>query len=430
MQQSNDGATGTSGYGLLALLALMNVLNFVDRQLLSSFANFIVPDLGLTNTEFGLLTGLVFLVFYAVAGLFMGALADMVNRPRLIAIAMVGWSALTAASGLATNFLTLALPRMFIGVGESALTPTSLSLLADRFPPTRLGVATGIYYMGVPVGVGVSLLVAGVLGPALGWRNCFYLLGGLGIAFAIVVFRVKETRGHGLDAAAKAAARPKLSELWSVFLSTIKGSRPLQLTIAAGVMVHFVLGAATFDQLWLVRERGFDKAEIAVISGVVAVIFGVVGNLFGGFASDRWVKATGQSRTMFMVWMLLALLPINLCYRLAEPESLLFWIGICVAYFQLGAFYGPTFSAVQELCPPKVRSTVVAFYIMALNVIGVGGGVTGAGILADALTSRGVDTPYSWTLFVFTCISGLAIPFYFLAARSARRAVALAATSG
>lgn len=422
MPQATSGDGTKAGYGLLVLLALMNVLNFVDRQLLSSFANFIVPDLGLTNTEFGLLTGLVFLVFYAVAGLFMGALADMVNRPRLIAIAMVGWSALTAASGLATSFLTLALPRMFIGVGESALTPTALSLLSDRFPASRLGFATGAYYMGVPLGVGASLLVAGVLGPAIGWRNCFYLLGALGIAFALVVLRVKETRGHGQDAAARAASRPKLKVLLAVFLSTVRGSQPLQLTIIAGIAVHFVLGAATFDQLWLVHERGFDKAQIAVISGAVAMVFGVVGNLFGGFASDHWVRATGKSRTMFMVWMLLALLPVNLCYRLADPATPLFWIGICVAYFQLGAFYGPTFSVVQELCPPQVRSTVVAFYIMALNVVGVGGGVTGAGMLADALTSRGVADPYSWTLFVFTCISGLSIPLYFLAARSAARA--------
>jgi len=420
MPQSGDGGGAKAGYGLLVLLALMNVLNFVDRQLLSSFANFIVPDLGLSNTEFGLLTGLVFIVFYAVAGLFMGALADMVNRPRLLGAAMMAWSGLTAASGLASSFLTLALPRIFIGVGESALTPTALSLLADRFPPSRLGFATGCYYMGVPMGVGVSLLVAGVLGPAIGWRNCFFLLGALGVAFALVVFRVKETRGHGQDAAARAAARPKLGDLLKVFLSTLKGSPALQLTICAGVIIHFVLGAATFDQLWLVRERGFDRAQIAVISGVVAMVAGVIGNLFGGTASDRWVRATGQSRAMFMVWMLLVLLPVNLCYRLAPPESPLFWVGITVAYFQLGAFYGPTFSVVQELCPPQVRSTVVAFYIMALNVVGLGVGVTGAGILADALAVRGVADPYSWTLFAFTCISGLAIPGYFLAARAAR----------
>lgn len=421
MSQPREGGGGTdAGYGLLVLLTMMNVLNFVDRQLLASFANYIVPDLGLTNTEFGLLTGLVFIVFYAVAGLFMGGLADLVHRPRLIATAMLAWSALTAASGLARNFITLAIPRIFIGVGESALTPTAMSLLADRFPASRLGFATGFYYMGVPIGVGVSLLVAGVLGEAIGWRNCFFLLGAIGVVFSLFVFRIKETRGHGMDAAAR-AARPKVGELIRVFLTALKASPALQLTILAGVVVHLVLGAASFDQLWLVRERGFERAEIAIISGVIATFAGVAGNLFGGMASDRWVRATGRSRAMFMVWLLIALLPVNLGYRLAPADSIFFWLGICVAYFQLGAFYGPTFSAVQEASPPQVRSTVVAFYIMALNVVGLGLGVTGSGLLVDQLISRGVADPYSWTLFTFTCLSALAIPCYFLAARAGAR---------
>lgn len=423
MAEPAQGAA-RGGYGLLVLLTLMNVLNFVDRQLLSSFANFIVPDLNLTNTEFGLLTGLVFIVFYAVAGVFMGALGDMVNRPRLIASAMFAWSALTAASGLAKNFVGLAIPRIFIGVGESALTPTAMSLLADRFPQEKRGFASGFYYMGVPIGVGVSLLIAGFLGPTIGWRNCFFLLGVVGVAFSLITLTIRDPRPK----VAAHAERPRLGELVKVFLGALKGSRALQLTILAGICVHFVLGAAAFDQLWLVRERGFDKAQIAILSGAISCFAGVAGNLFGGVASDRWVAATGQSRPMFMVWLLLALLPVNLAYRLVDPGAPVFWLCLVVAYFQLGAFYGPTFSAVQELCPPQVRATVVAFYIMALNVVGLGLGITGSGIMVDQLIARGVEQPYSWTLFAFTCLSATAIPCYFAAARLVgRKPVALAA---
>jgi MFS family permease len=422
MAQSGGPPVARGGYGLLVLLTLMNVINFVDRQLLSSFANFIVPDLNLTNTEFGLLTGLVFIVFYAVAGFFMGALADMVNRPRLIAAAMFAWSVLTAASGLARNFITLAIPRLFIGVGESALTPTSMSLLAVHFPPEKRGFASGFYYMGVPVGVGVSLLVAGFLGPALGWRNCFFLLGVIGVAFSLVILLVKDTR----VTAGRHVEQPKLGELVKVFVGALRASPALQLTVLAGVVVHFVLGAAGFDQLWLVRERGFDKAEIAILSGVISVFAGIAGNLFGGLACDRFVTATGQSRPMFMVWVLLALLPINLTYRLVDPDSVIFWACLVVAYFQLGVFYGPTFSAVQELCPPQVRSTVVAFYIMSLNVAGVGVGITGSGVMVDYLIAQGAPQPYSWTLFAFTCLSALAIPCYFAAARLCARKPAMA----
>ncbi|HYE47820.1 MAG TPA: MFS transporter [Caulobacter sp.] len=420
----SDAAKPSAGaYGLLVILTLMNVLNFVDRQLLSSFANFIVPDLQLSNTEFGLLTGLVFIIFYAVAGLFMGALADMVHRPRLIAAAMFGWSALTAASGLAKGFVSLAIPRVFIGVGESALTPTAMSLIADRFPAEKRGFASGFYYMGVPLGVGASLLVAGFLGPAIGWRNCFFLLGGIGVVFSLVVLTVKETRPSRKTASAvEGPPPPTLRELVKVFVGALAASRALQLVILGGVCIHFVLGAAAFDQLWLVQERGFERAEIAVISGLFATVFGVAGNLFGGALSDVFARRTGQNRAMFMVIVLLVLLPVNLTFRLISPENPIFWVCLAVAYFQLGVFYGPTFSAVQELCPPQVRSTVVAFYLLSLNVVGLGIGITGAGMMVDALIAQGVDQPYSWTLFAFTALSALAIPCYFLAARAARRA--------
>ena len=110
-----------SHYLLLGFLTLLNVLNIVDRQLLSSFANFIVPDLKLTNTQFGLLTGLLFMTFYSFMALIMGALADIYNRPRLISAAVFMWSLCTAASGAAKGFVSLAIPRMLIGVGESTL---------------------------------------------------------------------------------------------------------------------------------------------------------------------------------------------------------------------------------------------------------------------------------------------------------------------
>ena len=134
--ESNDADATTSGgdYAILGLLTFINILNFVDRQLLASFANFIVPDLELSNTQFGLLTGFAFIVFYSVMGLFMGALADRLHRPRLLAFGLAMWSILTAASGAAKGFTSLLLPRMLIGIGESAATPTAMSWLADRFP--------------------------------------------------------------------------------------------------------------------------------------------------------------------------------------------------------------------------------------------------------------------------------------------------------
>ncbi|HSG88951.1 MAG TPA: MFS transporter [Pseudomonadales bacterium] len=416
---SEDEAVPARHYAFLTFLMLLNVMNFVDRQLLASFANFIVPDLGLTNAQFGLLTGFAFIVFYAAMGLFMGAAADMLHRPRLVAAGLSLWSALTAISGAATSFLSLAVPRMFIGIGESVLTPTSMSMLADRFPASRLGFAAGVYYMGVPIGVGLSLIVAGFLGPSIGWRNCFYLLGAIGICLAIVMLFVKETpRRHGPVAnAAGVVERPRLKEIFATAGRALRDCPALALTVAGGVALHFILGAAAFDQLWFVAERGFERADIAQKTGMIAVVAGMMGNLFGGMGGDWFAKKTGHGRAMFLFWIMLVLAPINIAYRLVPGDSPWFWIGVFVGYFQLGSFYGPTFASVQELVPPQIRATVVAFYILMLNLVGLGFGITAGGYCIDWMIAAGVEEPYTWTLVTFTGISLLAIPLFFVAGR-------------
>ena len=435
MNQDEQGAS-VGDYGFLMFLTLLNVMNFVDRQLLASFANWIVPDLGLTNTEFGLLTGLIFIFFYSVAGVFMGVLADRVNRTRLIAAGLALWSALTALSGMAKGFVSLAIPRLFIGIGESIMTPTAMSLLADRFPSSRLGFASGVYYMGVPIGVAASLFVVAYLEPLLGWRGCFYALGGLGLALAAIMFFMKETpRKHETEALAKKEAekedqsgealteieRPSVKEMLATLVQAFKSSPALLMTVLGGVAFHFVLGAATFEQLWFVQERGFDRSEIAELSGWLAFAGGIAGNLFGGIGGDWFLRKTGMGRPMFLFWIMLVLTPISLYYRVIDPTSLFFLFGIFIGYFQLGCFYGPTFATVQELVPPQIRGTLVAFYILSLNFFGLGLGVTGGGIVVDWMIAEAISEPYTMTLLAFTALSLLAIPLFYFAGRRFER---------
>jgi len=411
-------------YGFLAFLTLLNIMNFVDRQLLASFSNFIVPDLGLSNTQYGLLTGLVFIFFYAFMGLFMGALGDMVHRPRLVAAGLLLWSILTAASGAAKGFVSLALPRMFIGIGESVLTPTSMSMLGDRFPSSKLGLASGLYYMGVPLGVGISLLIAGYLGPAIGWRNCFYALGALGVILAIAMAFVKETpRRHHVEAEKTGVAVPKqsLRMIVGTLFNTMKTSPALCYTMAGGVAIHFVLGAAAFDQLWFVQERGFDRAYIAQMTGWIGVVGGILGNVAGGMGSDWWQRRFQTGRTMFLFWTLLILIPVGVAYRLADPGGTFFWVGVFLGFFQLGIFYGPTFSTIQELSPDSIRSTAVAFYILALNFIGLGIGITASGYMIDVMAENGTAQPYTVVLVVFSLLSALAIPLFYLSGKHFQR---------
>ena len=406
-------------YPLLFFLTLLNMLNFVDRQLIASFANFIVPDLGLTDTQFGFLTSLAFIAFYSVMGLFMGVLADTVNRPKLIAFGVVLWSVFTALTGNAKGFVTMAIPRMFIGVGESILTPTSMSLLSDSFPEKRMGFAAGFYYMGVPIGVGISLLIAGYLGESLGWRNCFYLLGGIGLFLGLSTLLFKE---RPRKSSQNEKDKPSLSYISTrkivyTLIQALKTSSALRFTILAGVLYHIVLGAAVFEQLWFVQERGFERSEIAQITGWIGVVAGMAGNLFGGVVSDWWQEKTNQGRPMFLFWLALITFPVFIYYRFVDPNTVIFWIGVVLGFFQLGCFFGPTFSVVQELVPSNIRATVVAFYILTLNLIGLTIGSLGGGLFVDYLKSINYSEPYTWTLIVFTFISAASIPCYYLAGK-------------
>ena len=406
-------------YPLLFFLTLLNMLNFVDRQLIASFANFIVPDLGLTDTQFGFLTGLAFIAFYAIMGLFMGVLADTVNRPKLIAFGVVLWSVFTALTGNAKGFVTMAIPRIFIGVGESILTPTSMSLLSDSFPEKRMGFAAGFYYMGVPIGVGISLLIAGYLGESLGWRNCFYLLGGIGLLLGLstLLFRERPRKSSQNEEEKPSLSYVSTRKIVYTLFQALKTSSALRFTILAGVLYHIVLGAAVFEQLWYVQERGFERSEIAQITGWIGVAAGIAGNLFGGVVSDWWQEKTNQGRPMFLFWLALITFPIFIYYRFAEPNTVIFWIGVVLGFFQLGCFFGPTFSVVQELVPDHIRATVVAFYILTLNLIGLTTGSMVGGVFVDYLKGINYSEPYTLTLIVFTFISAASIPCYYLAGK-------------
>ena len=408
-------------YYILFYLTTLNVLSFVDRQLLASFSNFIVPDLGLTNTEFGILTGLAFIIFYSVMGVIMGAIADRVHRPKFMAIGVALWSLLTAATGMAKNFWMLFIPRIFIGVGESILTPTAISYMSDYFPKRNMGFVAGFYYIAVPLGVALSFYIAGYLGPIWGWRNCFYALGLLGLILAFITYFFKESDKRQeemiLNEGKLNINIDVLKESFLELRATIKSNLSLRLTIYAGIAVNFVLGATVFDQLWLVNDKGFDRAEILLISGSIGLPAGILGTLFGGLGSDYYVRKTGNGRQLFLFWCLLMFTPFILLYRLTDDTGTLFFALMFLGFFQWGTIYGPTTSAVQEMAPKNHKAVVLAYYIFMVNFIGLGFSTTTAGIMIDALIAMGIENPYSVTIISFQALAAICLPLYYFAGK-------------
>ena len=390
------------------------MINFVDRQFISSFAPFLKSDLGLSDTEIGLLTGIVFIFFYTVAGLFVGTLADRYNRTKIIGIGVILWSAFTAISGFAKNFFTLAAPRLFIGVGESTITPTTMSILSDRYEQKRLGFAAGFYYLGVPVGVGISLLIAGYLEPMIGWRGCFYLLGAIGLLLGFLMLFVKDSPRKNISNKPESKT---FFEIISLLYKALSTSKSLVLTIIAGTLYHIVLGAAQFEVIWAVADKGFNPNTFGQINGWIFVVFGVLGSLFGGIASDWTLKTYNLPRTWFLLILTILLIPLAFT-RYLETDNILFWVGICSSAFSLGCFYGPIFAVIQELVPSSIKGTVVAFNLLCLNLLGIAIGSIVFGIMADYAVAQGYEDPYTNLLVGFSLMFlVLGPPLYYFAGK-------------
>ena len=408
----------SSDIAFLLFLSLLNVINFIDRQLLVSFANWIKPELNLSNFEFGLLAGLVFILFYAVMGLFMGAIADRVNRTRLIAFGLGLWSILTVFSGAAKGFLSLAIPRMFIGVGESTLTPAALSLLGDRFPARWQGLVVSIYGMGVSIGLGLSLFIVAYLEPIFGWRGCFYLLGSIGVVMAIGMLFIKETpRKHPIKNNNSILHDLSVTKVYRDLKTLLVSSPSLAATLIGTIIFTLALGAGTFEQLWFVEERGFNRNEIAQKMAGIAISAGIIGNLLGGYGGDLFLRWSGIGRPYFLALVMCILAPFTITYRLIDPSSIFFWIGVFATYFQIGCLYGPAFGTIQDLVPSDKRGIVVGFTVLLIQIFGAALGASSAGYMIDVFINYKVSEPYSLTLVTYTIISLLSIPIFIFAGK-------------
>lgn len=369
-----------SAWGLLLFLTALNILNFVDRMLIASLAPLLIKELGLSRAQIGLLSGFGFVFFYTFVGLFLGLAADRFRRLPLIAAGVGLWSAMTALSGAARSFMALAIPRIFVGIGEATLTPASISMLADSFPPRRLGLAVGIYYAGIPLGLATALISSSIIAPRYGWRFSFYVLGVIGIIATGLLFFFREpARRH----AAAVKERPALRDIARDLLRALVERKSLLLALVGGSLLCYGSGAALLGVTWLVEERGFAYSDAAFRAGIVAVIAGFLGNVAGGAFGDFCERRFKAGRLWSLVIMTVVMaIPAWLYYSIAPGTP---WWYACWLVTSAGttAWFGPLFSAYQELAPSHTRSTMVAFALLVLNLLGVGPGPLVTGMIGD-----------------------------------------------
>jgi MFS transporter, Spinster family, sphingosine-1-phosphate transporter len=404
---------------VLALLTLLNVVNFVDRQLVVSLQVPLKSDplLRLDDLQITLLAGYAFAVVYSLAGLYLGTIADRANRPRLIAAGLLVWSAMTAASGLAQSFWQLAAARVFVAVGEATLTPAAVAMLGDAFPPKQRSLAASLYYLGIPLGAGLSLIVAGGLEPipGIGWRGCYFILGAVGLLLVAAVALLKDPPRGGLRSAEpetpRLATTPPTSRQLAEMFRVLSRSPALVMTMIGAIAINIGVGATWLEPSWLVAERGFDKSQATIFLGVNLLVGGSAGNLLGGWLGDLFHRRFSGGRLLALVCIQLAIVPAGIAFRFGAANSILFSVSCLIGSIYVTMMYGPVLATVQDLTPLRIRSTMLAFLIIWLNILGASLGAVIAARLTRSLGS------YTWGIFATAQVGLVAVPLFWLAAR-------------
>ncbi len=406
----------------LGLLFLGYVVNFIDRSILAILLEPIKHDLSLSDSELGLLGGLAFALFYATLGIPIAALADRWSRVKVLAISMIIWSAMTALCGMASNFITLLIARIGVGVGEAGASPPSHSLISDYFPIESRATALSIYALGIPFGSMVGNFVGGWGAEELGWRTTFFLVGipGIFVAFLILATLKEPPRGLSEKREIKpdGTAPPAMKDVFR-FLWTKKSFR--HIGFAAGLHAFVGYGAGTWNAPFLIRSHEMPITEVgswlAIISGI-----GAIGTFAGGFLGDKISDRTGDRRWYLWVCGLstLIMVPFQLTAYLYDE----LWAvipSLFVVSILGGMYLGPSFAMTQGLVTLRMRAVASAILLFMLNIIGMGLGPYFVGIASDLLAPNFAIHSLRYALCMAVLANLWAAAHYFLGARTLRR---------
>ena len=387
---------------VVAVFVLANTFSFIDRQILSLMVGPMKRDLVITDTQMSLLQGIAFAAFYTIMGLPIGRLVDRRNRIGIISVGVFFWSLMTSLCGTAKVYWQLLLYRVGVGVGEAALSPSAYSVISDYFPPKRLGIAIGVYGMGVYIGAGLALVIgAEVIGlvsrggdvtlPLLGqiysWQVVFLVVGLPGLLIALLVRTIREPkrRGHmrrtlGEDGVERDAEVP-----FGEVLAYLKANAAafLFMNLCFAFLAMMAYGIAAWVPTFLVRTYGWNIVEAGRWYGWIIVIFGTAGVVSGGATGDlvcSWGYRNGRIIVMALTG--LVTLPFAIGFPLmSDPKMALLLLAPATFFATFTTGVGP--SALQEMMPNQMRGFAAALSGLIVNFIGLGLGPTAIAVFTD-----------------------------------------------
>jgi MFS family permease len=401
---------------MLFALLLVYILNFLDRQIINILAEPIKGELGLSDTQLGLLAGPAFAVFYAVLGIPIARYADnaKTNRVWLISVCLAVWSAMTALCGVAQNFVQLALARIGVGVGEAGCTPAAHSLIADSVPPEKRSSAIAFFGLGIPIGGLLGLIIGGVVNDQYGWRMALMLVGMPGILLAFVLPLLIRDPRRCADSAhfntADSPVKAKLS-IKDAVREVFASKAYLYVFIAASFTAFLSYGKGLWTISFFIRSHGLSTTEAGLAMAVALGISGIIGTWLGGKMADVFGKRDKRHiLTMPAIGMAIAA-PILFAGYWAEDWRIAVALLILPTILN-SAYYGPAYGCVQGLVRPEARAIAASLVVFGQNLIGLGMGPLLFGMLSDWLQPMAGDESVRWVLYGAAWL-GLIPAFFF-----------------
>lgn len=379
------------GWAVVGLLALASIVSQFDRTVINLMVEPIKAEFGLNDTAFGALQSVAFGIFYVLACIPLGRMADNGNRKWLIAVCLGLWSLFAMASGLARTYWTLFLTRIGVAVGEASLTPAALSMLSDHFPPSRLGRPVAGFLMSAPLGQGLAFIGGGSLLTALAgsnlletgllagmqpWQAAFIIIGAPGLLLAPLILLVREpvrrgVRTEGLSAGETARL---IGQMWRALVPMFVGF---------AMVLLFSYSIAIWTPALLERVHGWTSQQIGWGFGLVMIAFGMTGVIVGGWAND-WLAGKGHRDAPLKV----AAAGFALGGTAGVAAPLMPSGELTLAALAVALFFGQmpfpcAATSLQLIVPNRARAQISAVYVTFTTLVGLGVGPTVIGLMND-----------------------------------------------
>lgn len=367
---------------VVIFLTAASTLAYIDRQILALMVGPVKRDLGLSDTQIGLLVGLAFSLFYCAVTVPMAWLADTRSRRTVIGVGILSWSALTSLSGLAQNYLQLFLARMGVGLGEATLGPSAYSLLADFFSKDRLPLAVGVFATAPFIGIGLANIVGGslvqaletmppialpLLGTVRSWQATYFLVGIPGVLLALLAFTIAEParrgRAHALDAARDVP--------WSEVLAFMSERRTFLIFHFLGFLGLAMQGWTVFAWVveFFVRNHAMSRADIGVTYGVIALAAGLPGSIIAGRLATTLLRRGIADATLRLVIIATVVMgPLSVAMPLLDSSWAAIALLVPITFFMSWP-PGLGVAALQAIAPNELRGRVIAFYLLFVNLL-------------------------------------------------------------